>query len=398
MRILINDHAGHPFEVQLSRSLASRSHEVLHTFTAALQTPRGVLQRNRFDPATFAVAPLVLSEPFNRYGVIQRFRQEKELGGLLIDKIKKYNPDVVVSANTPLGTQAMLINECRSRGASFVFWLQDLLGVGIRNNLNKKLPYFGSVIGSYYMRLERKLLRSSKAVVVITEDFVPLVRKSGVSEENIHVIHNWAPLGTAPVKGKNNIWACKHGLAQTFNFVYTGTLGMKHNPQILVELALAVNRFPNVRVVVITEGLGADFLAEQKSKLNLYNLVLLSFQPFEQIPLVQAAADVLIAILEPDAGVFAVPSKVLTYLCSQRPLLLAVPPENLAARIVEKNQAGIVVFPTDLKGFIRAAERLLHDRNLRQAMAENGRRYAEDNFDIEGITNKFETIIFRLKR
>jgi len=31
MRILINDHAGHPFQVQLSRSLAAREHRVLHT-------------------------------------------------------------------------------------------------------------------------------------------------------------------------------------------------------------------------------------------------------------------------------------------------------------------------------------------------------------------------------
>jgi len=61
MRILINDHAGHPFQVQLSRSLASRGHQVLHTFTAGLQTPRGALQRREDDPDTFAIEPIALS-------------------------------------------------------------------------------------------------------------------------------------------------------------------------------------------------------------------------------------------------------------------------------------------------------------------------------------------------
>ena len=79
MKVLINDHTGHPFQVQLSRSLASRGHKVLHTFTAALQTPRGALQRRECNPDTFEIAPLVLSRPFNRYGLVQRFVQEKEL-------------------------------------------------------------------------------------------------------------------------------------------------------------------------------------------------------------------------------------------------------------------------------------------------------------------------------
>ena len=51
----------------------------------------------------------------------------------------------------------------------------------------------------------------------------------------------------------------------------------------------------------------------------------LGFQPFEVLPDVLGSADVLVAILEPDAGVFSVPSKVLSYFCAGRPVLLAVP-------------------------------------------------------------------------
>jgi colanic acid biosynthesis glycosyl transferase WcaI len=41
MRILVNDYAGHPFELQLSRALARRGHTVPHTYFAAFQTPKG---------------------------------------------------------------------------------------------------------------------------------------------------------------------------------------------------------------------------------------------------------------------------------------------------------------------------------------------------------------------
>jgi len=392
MRILINDHAGHPFQVQLSRSLALRGYQVLHTFTADLQTPRGALQKQSDDPENFDITPISLSRPFERYGLVRRFMQEKELGRQLQAIVRRFKPDVVISANTPLGAQAMLLNACISSGAGFGFWLQDLLGVGIRNNLKKKLPVLGDWIGQYYIAQENRLLKKSQAVVVITEDFVPIVEKAGAEPSNIHVIHNWAPLHEVPVRDKHNDWSKSNGLGNTFNFIYSGTLGMKHNPEILVALAKTVKQFDHVRVVVITEGLGAEYLAQQKARLGLDNLLLFAFQPFEQIPQVQATADVLMAILEPDAGVFAVPSKVLTYLCAKRPLLLAIPLENLAARTVERNNAGLLVSPHDMDGFAQAAIRLMQDENLRRDMGANGRNYAEKNFDIEIITDQFEKI------
>ena len=101
----------------------------------------------------------------------------------------------------------------------------------------------------------------------------------------------------------------------------------------------------------------------------------------------------LLAILEPDAGVFSVPSKVLSYHCAHRPLLLAVPRENLAADIVAREKSGLIVDPNDTAGFIEAAERLINDEELSSNLADNAIRYAHDRFDIEPITDKFLKVI-----
>ena len=53
-----------------------------------------------------------------------------------------------------------------------------------------------------------------------------------------------------------------------------------------------------------------------------------------------ASATVLIGILEEDAGVFSVPSKVLSYLCAGRPIVLCAPAENLASRTLLEAEAG----------------------------------------------------------
>jgi len=168
---------------------------------------------------------------------------------------------------------------------------------------------------------------------------------------------------------------------------------MKHNPELLLKLVTNYSDIANVRIVVISEGAGRQWLEEKKQCLNLDNLILLDYQPFDRLSEVFGCATVLVAILEPDAGVFSVPSKVLSYHCAHRPLLLAVPEENLAARIVAREESGICVDPRNIDEFIEAARRLLGDEDLRARLADNAIRYAQDKFDIQPITDRFLSVI-----
>ncbi len=119
----------------------------------------------------------------------------------------------------------------------------------------------------------------------------------------------------------------------------------------------------------------------------------MSFQPFDVLPDVLGSADVLLAILDAEAGVFAVPSKVLSYFCAGRPVLLAVPGENLASKMVVDVGAGLVVEPGNVESFCAAARRLIESPELRCQMGQAGRRYAETHFDIRRIGDQFETLL-----
>jgi glycosyltransferase involved in cell wall biosynthesis len=136
-------------------------------------------------------------------------------------------------------------------------------------------------------------------------------------------------------------------------------------------------------------------LAERKAKEHLSNLMLLPFQAFEDMSLVMASAEVLIAVLEHEVGVFSVPSKVLSYHCAGRSLLGAIPLQNLAARIIVDNRTGLCTAPDDSEGFVEAAERLYADPEFRIGCGERARLYAENNFDIKRIADRFEEFILQ---
>jgi glycosyltransferase involved in cell wall biosynthesis len=106
-----------------------------------------------------------------------------------------------------------------------------------------------------------------------------------------------------------------------------------------------------------------------------------------------ASAAVLVAPLNPSAGSFCVPSKILSYLCSGRPTVIAIDEENLAAKTILRSGSGLVVRPGDSKEFIKAVARLIDDPAFRLEAGSNARAYAEVNFNIDTIMETFIGIL-----
>ncbi|MBI3707108.1 MAG: glycosyltransferase family 4 protein [Proteobacteria bacterium] len=396
MKVLVHDYSGHAFAVQLSRQLARQGHEVHHLYSSTFQTPRGVLTRQPADPPGFTIEGVDLDRPFAKYSFVKRAFQEREYGRRLARAIVAHRPQVVLCGNTPLDPLAASWRAARSVGAGFVFWLQDIYGIAIDRILRQRLKLLGAAIGARYIALEKRVARGSDAVVAITEDFAPILAEWGVAPDHVAVIENWAPREDLPPQPRGNAWAAAYGLADKLVYLYSGTLGLKHNPALLLALARRFADRPDVRVVVVSEGLGADWLRQHGR--DCANLVILPFQPFARLPEVIATGDVLVAVLEPEAGIFSVPSKILTYLCAGRPLLAAMPAENLAARIITRHGAGLVAGPNDADGFAAAAARLAADADLRAQLGKNGLDYAARTFDIQAVAARFADVLTRAAR
>jgi colanic acid biosynthesis glycosyl transferase WcaI len=395
MRILLHDYGRHPYPWQLARTLAQRGHNVNYIFNAA-DPARTTLDVDERLKSRLTVTPITLAQPLHKASLFKRWRWEKEYGRVVLPEIDRFEPDVVISANTPLDPQAAILRHTRARNAKFIFWVQDLVSVATDSILRERIPGVGHAVGAYYKQLEKNLLRKSDYVILITEQFRPWMRKWGVDESVTTVIENWADIDQLPLAPRANRWAQEHGCTGKLCLLYAGTLGLKHNPELLIDLARHLKARPDVKIIVAAEGTGVPYLQRQKEAEALDNLDIYGFQPFNQLSQVMAAADVLIALLEPMGSQYCVPSKVLTYLCSERPILLAVPQDNLIAEIVERNCAGIVVPPNDPVAFVQGAQRLLDDPDLRRQCGRNGRDYAEANFNIAKIADRFEHILFNI--
>jgi glycosyltransferase involved in cell wall biosynthesis len=393
MRIVVHDYAGHPFQIQLSRELARSGHDVLHLYCDSVPTGRGDLARRHDDAPGLQIEAITLAAQFERYAPSKRLRQEIEYGRALAARVRSYAPTVVVSSNTPLLAQRRIIRACERNGITSVFWQQDMLGLGVQRVLARKNRVLGATIGRAFVALEGDTLRRSSAIVAISDDFLPVLRRWDIEDARVRVIQNWAPLDEIRTAPRDNPWARTHGLVDRTVVLYSGTLGLKHNPELLVELARRHRDRDDVVIVVVSEGLGADHIAEAARRERLTNVRVMPYQPYDELPDVLGSADVLVALLEPDAGVFSVPSKVLSYMCAGRAILAAIPAGNLAARTVRDAGAGFVVEPSDAHRFVEAGGMLVDDGSLREWCGSAARAAAERQFDIRRIADEFETVL-----
>lgn len=390
MKLLIHDFAGHPYAPQLSRTLAGLGHEVVHAYCGGVTTGRGAVERQPADPAALQFVD-IRPEPFERYAPVGRLTCEVDYGRRLARQVRDQRPDAVISANCPLTAQALLWRAAESVDAMRIYWLQDFLGRGTKAVLADRLRLLGSTFGSAFESLEEILLRRSDHVIAITDAFVTELTRRQVTTPST-VIPNWTPIAEIPLRPKDNEWSRAQGLAERPTALYAGTLGHKHDPEHLIALARRLEPM-GAALVVATEGLGRDHLEARRRELGLENVVLMDYVAWDAVPDMLGAADVLLVLLERDAGTFSVPSKVLTYLAAGRPIVSAMPAENLASLTIEKAGAGQVVRPGDYDGFADAVIEVLSDPANAALMGGAGRAYAEDHFDVERIADKFLHIL-----
>ena len=394
MDIVVHDFAGHPFPLQLSRRLARKGHQVHHLHCASVIGAKGQVEELEGDLERLSIEGLSTARPIAKASFLRRFADECRYGHLAADRISEIDPEVVLCANTPLDSLRLIQNRCAKSEIKFVNWLQDINSLAVADILPGKIPILGRPVAAHYLALEKSLLHRADHIVPVSDDFEAWLQGIGIAPRGYTVIENWAPLDEMPARPRRNGWGRRHGLDGSRNVIYSGNLGFKHNPDLLVDLAKAMGETdPRYRLVVVSEGVGADRLSGRQAALNLPSLLVLPFQPYGDVPEMMASADVLLALLEPQERPYCVPSKVLSYCCSGRPVVLSADPGNLASRIVSQNRCGRVVGAGDAPALIRAVLELLADEGERAACGGSARRYAEAAFPIEPIAARFEAVL-----
>ena len=376
-RVIVNDYAGHAFTVDLAIEFAKLGIDAEYCYCSTNIAPHGNF--SRAEDEGVRVWPIEAAGTFRKYNVVQRSFQELVYGYRSIQILRRSKSEAVLTPNMPILALMVITIYARLARIRVVAWVQDLQSGLAASVLSGRRSWLVKILRG----LEGAALSLADKRVVISDSFSLAMAGMPLSPRADRVQPNWAPIeqlsGGDPIQ-----WGESEKLPITTRFLYSGTLGIKHRPDDLATLARHLEA-RGAHLVVIAEGIGADKLRH----LDIPGLYVLPLQPYEMLKHALRSADVLVAVLERDAGPFSVPSKILSYLCVGRPILASIPAGNDASRLVSSGASAGLVDDCSVDVMLEHATILLQDPELRQELGRNGLQYARKHFVPEHIARSF---------
>lgn len=392
----MHDFSGHHFPAQLCRHLAATGHEVEHVSSGEWVSGKGHLERSTDDHEHLRFDTIALNLPFQKYAPWARVRWELAYGRAWVNRVRDNPAAVVIACNLPLISLWVFARYARKAGQPWILWHQDIYSFALADELHRRFPTMIARLGGRMLRrMEAGIARSATHVVAIGDAFTEVYRSWKIGHQRTSVVRNWAPLDTIyPTPRDNPHATLLFGDDTDFRLVYAGTLGRKHNPTLLCQLAEQTSQsVANLRLAVVSEGEGADEISRADCA-QTGHVRVFPFQSADDLPEVLGSADVLVVLLEPSAAMFSIPSKVLTYMAAGRPILGLMPRDNPAAAdicaaggfVVEPNAAGV----EQAVGWLTE---LAADPARRTEIGIRTRLLAEQQFDVDDVAATFGRII-----
>ncbi len=288
--------------------------------------------------------------------------------------------DVVYMNTWPLFAQ--WLNTCLlcRRGVPVICSVKDLYPESL---VGSEVRGATRLVASLALAVDRQVHRRSAVIAPLNPIMAEyIVATRSVPEKKVRVVYDWVDAAGVPRdQPKWNSFRQRQGAApDTFLAMYVGSMTRMAGLQLYVDAAELLRDRQDIRLLLVGDGSMRGDLESQIERKGLKNVELIYPLEPEQVPEVQAAADVLLLSLLPGGAEHALPSKLIHYLFSQRPVVASVEGDGPPARIIREAQCGYVVSQGNARELADRLVALADDRSSLQDLGENARRFADEHF------------------
>lgn len=234
---------------------------------------------------------------------------------------------------------------------------------------------------------EKWLLQRFDHISTISARMQERLWQKDIPAQRTSLLPNWVDCQDIFPQQAPNPFRQAWGLAEEDILVlYSGSMGEKQGLELLIQAARQLQHLPHLRFVLCGEGSARPRLEALAAGSN--NLRFLPLQPAERLHDLLNAADMHVLIQRTGAADLVMPSKLAGMLASGRAVIATAEPDTELARVA--SQAGRLIPPEDLQALCQAIVELGNQPDLRRALGERGRAYAQENFDRAIILARLE--------
>ena len=297
-----------------------------------------------------------------------------------IPKLNLPKPDIIVGSSVHLfAVWAAYKLSCRYN-TPFVMevrdlWPQTLIDMGI----SKWHPFIISLafLEKYLYKKADKIISNLPYAYEHIEKFV--------SKEKFEWISNGVDL--------SNIKYTPREKSDKFVISYTGAIGMANNLQILLNVAKKLKDKKDIHFRIVGEGAEKEKLQNFVKENNLLNVTIENAVPKNEVAKILQNSDVLFLSLK-DSPLYRFGislNKLFDYMASRRVIILSGNPRN---NPIKDAGAGYSIVPDNVEVLEKTILEIYNlSQEKRDAIGQKIRKYAEENYSIEVLVDKYEKLL-----
>ena len=262
------------------------------------------------------------------------------------------------------------------RGKPFLLEVRDLwpeFGVSMGVLTNPVLIALGRW-------LEKFLYKRATHILVNSPAYKEYMIEKGVPENKITFIAYGTDVDMFNPQVDGSSIRSELGLENKFIVLYAGALGQANDIDTLLRAAQHLNDEDEIRFVLFGDGKERPRLQSEAEQMKLTNVIFAGVRAKKDMPLVVAASDVCLAILQ-NIPMFRTtyPNKVFDTMAAGRATILVI--DGVSRALIESSNGGVFVQPGDDKLLAKTILELSRDPKRVQQMGLNARAYLVKHLD-----------------
>jgi glycosyltransferase involved in cell wall biosynthesis len=287
--------------------------------------------------------------------------------------------DVVYANSWPLLSQAAVVRWCAKHSIPLVLHIQDVYPESLLTRVPVPVAAFA---GAPLTALDRwNTSRATRLVVIGDTMCRTYVEGRGVSPDKVVTIFNWQDEARfVDLPSREYVCARHHIPADPFTFMYLGNIGPVAGIELLIQ-AFATASLAGAQLLIAGDGSSKDACVSLAERLGCAAVHFLACPTPFDAPVLQQMADVCLLPMRRGTGMSSIPSKMIAYLLSAKPVLATLDADSETAQCIRRAECGWLGEPDDARWLAeKMADVVALPPDVLQRTGQRGRAYALEYF------------------
>lgn len=301
--------------------------------------------------------------------------------------IKKYFKNVkfemVIYSTPPITFNKIIKYFKRKQSSKTYLILKDIFP---QNAVDIEVMKKGSLLWKYFRNKEVSLYENSDIIGCMSKGNMNYILEHNkfLNKDKVEIFPNAIkPINRIEKKEKDLEIFKKYNIPiNSTIFIYGGNLGKPQGIDFLLEVVDNFYKIEKGYLLIIGSGTEYDRIKEHIENTNPKKVSLFNRLPKEEYDKLVKLADVGLIFLDRRFTIPNFPSRLTSYMENSLPILAATDKNTDLKDVLIESKSGFWCESGDIDTFIRYAQKLSEDSDIRNKMGLNGRLYLEENYDI----------------